>query len=78
MYSSWKIGSVLHCSYIIILSHLSVRKPGGEAVSKGGRGVGSQMGSTLPLHTGYVLRYVIIGLDVVGVEAHLDREAGGD
>ena len=31
-------------------------------MSKGGRGVGSQMGSTLPLHTGYVLRYVIIRL----------------
>ena len=55
MHSSWKIGSVLHSSYIIILSHLSVRKPGGEAVSKGGGGIGGQVGSSLPLHTNCVI-----------------------
>ena len=33
-------------------TYLSVGKPGWEAVSKGGGGVGSQVGPSLSLHTG--------------------------
>ena len=54
-------------------TYLSVGKPGGEAVSKGGRGVGGQVGSSLSLHTG-----CLIASHFFNIETHLDREAGGD
>ena len=53
LHFSSKIGNIQFI-FNLISSHLGVCKPWWEAVSKGGSGVGSQVGSSLTLHTGFV------------------------